>query len=178
MGEIVILSIGAEARLLLTRNMVLQAAGYAVVAANSIKEAVGCIQDGEFDLVLLCQSIPTKDKDRLIDGIRASGSRIPVVSVSGQLCQVDAAASMTVGSDPIELLRGLREVLISARTAGAGTSSNGAYGGGTCADRTATPHGNQDGATRQGKMPARSSDDAEMETATAKEPPSRLPRTG
>ena len=116
MALTVVLSSGVDADLLVTRNLVLQSAGYAVVPAFSIKEAIDCFQEGDFDLVLLCQSIPTKGKDCLTSLIRASGSRVPVVSVSGIACQRDAFTDATVGSEPGALLWGIREVLINAAT--------------------------------------------------------------
>ncbi|HTW82119.1 MAG TPA: hypothetical protein VME23_21420 [Terracidiphilus sp.] len=110
-----VLSVGLDRELLGTRNLVLQSAGYTVVAAYSVKEAVDRLQGGDFDLVLLCQSIPANERDRLSRWIRASGSRIPAVSVSAKLRLSDAFSGVTVDSDPDALLRGVREVLISAK---------------------------------------------------------------
>jgi hypothetical protein len=107
-----ILSIGLNAELLSTRNFVLQSAGYFVVPAYSLKEAADHFAGGDFDLVLVCQSIPTKDKDRLTSWIRASGSRIPVVSISGILSPGAAIADTTVESNPDEVLVGIRELLL------------------------------------------------------------------
>lgn len=114
MAVTLILSIGLDPDLMVTRSLVLQSAGYLVVSAYSIKEAVGRFQEGDFDLVLLCQSISTIDHDRLTAWIRASGSRIPIVSVSPRLYQDDAFAGVTIGSEPAALLRGIREALINA----------------------------------------------------------------
>ena len=87
MALTLVLSVGLDTELLSTRNFVLHSAGYIVIAAFSPKEAVDRLRDGDFDLVLLCQSIPTKEKDHLALWIRASGSRIPVISISGFLEQ-------------------------------------------------------------------------------------------
>ena len=120
MALTLVLSVGLDPKLLNTRNLVLQSAGYSVVRAYSLEAAVGCFQTLDFDLVLLCQSIPAEEKNRLTSWIRASGSRIPVVSVSDRLRQDDAAThddastGVTVGSDPDALLWGIREVLINA----------------------------------------------------------------
>jgi len=97
-----------------THSLVLQSAGYFVIPAFSIKEALDRFQGNDFDIVLLCSSFPTKDRVRLTCWIRASGSRIPVVSVSGQFCQEDSSTNETVGSDPESLLIGVREVLIKS----------------------------------------------------------------
>lgn len=114
MALTLVLSIGLDSELLSTRNLVLQSAGYTVVAAISLKEAVDRFRDGDFDTVLLCHSVPAKEKDRLTSWIRASGSRIPVVSVSGGPCQCDTLTDATVESNPTSLLKGMREALIKA----------------------------------------------------------------
>lgn len=53
-----ILSIGSDPNLLASRSLVLKSAGHQVVTAYSIKEAASRIQEGDFDLVLFCRSIP------------------------------------------------------------------------------------------------------------------------
>lgn len=131
-----ILSVGLDPELLGTRNLVLQSAGYTVVSANSIKEALDRFRAGDFDLVLLCQSIPRNERDRLSLWIRASGSRTPVVSISGKLCERDGFANATVPSDPAALLWGIRKVLINTAMHAA---------------RTVTPRDRQGVAATQGK---------------------------
>ena len=106
-----ILSVGLDQMLLDTRALVLQSAGYIVVTAFSIKEAAVRFQDGDFDLVLLCRSIPAEERESLTIWIRASGSRIPVVSVSGNPGEQDARSSATIDSDPKALLTGIEEML-------------------------------------------------------------------
>jgi DNA-binding response OmpR family regulator len=110
----VVLSVGLDRALLNSRNLILHSAGYTVVSAYSIKEAVDCFQAVDFDLVLLCQTIPARDRDGLTWWIRASSPGIPVVSVAGNPCSGDVVAGVTVGSEPGELLWGIREVLINA----------------------------------------------------------------
>lgn len=114
MALTLVLSVGLDPEILGTRNIVLRSAGYTVIQAVSLKAAVDCFQALDFDVVLLCQSIPTQEKDRLTSWIRASGSRIPVVSVSEKLGQFDAFADATVASDPKVLLMGIREALAKA----------------------------------------------------------------
>lgn len=114
MALTLVLSIGLDVELLSTRNLVLQSAGYLVVSAYSLREAVDRFQDGDFDLVLLCQSIPTKEKDRLTSWIRASGSRVPLLSVSTSPCQRDTFTDATIESDPNSLLEGMKEALLKA----------------------------------------------------------------
>jgi CheY-like chemotaxis protein len=67
---------------------------------------------GDFDLVLLDNSLPTKDRDRLTCLIRASGSRIPVVSVAPEYTHDDSFADAKLESDTDKLLIGIRCVLL------------------------------------------------------------------
>lgn len=90
----------------------MRSAGYVVVSAASIKEAINLFHDGDFDLLVLCHSIPTKDRDRLTCLIRASGSRTPVVSVSGKLCECDAFADVTLEDGLNKFLAGINDLLI------------------------------------------------------------------
>jgi len=77
----------------------------------SVKEAVDIFLTGDFDLVLLDNSLPAKDRDRLTCLIRASGSRIPVVSVAPEYSHADSFADAMLESDPNKLLMGIRRVL-------------------------------------------------------------------
>jgi len=123
MALTVVLSVGLDPQLLETRNLVLQSAGYIFVSAYSIKEAVERFQQGDFDLVLLCHSVPAKEKDHLFCWIRASGSRIPVVCVSGNPCPGDVVVGVTVSNEPGALLRGIREALIKPEKRAAETAA-------------------------------------------------------
>lgn len=163
MDKTLVLSIGLDAELLSTRNLVLQSAGYIVVPALSLKEALGRLLGGDLDLVLLCQSIPTKDKDRLTSWIRASGSRIPVVSVSGYPGQRDAFADATVEGNPHAVLVGLREALVKAAIPKA---------------RTATFDERREAAVTDGKKLPQSTGGDEEQTKTTKERSFRLKHAG
>ena len=123
MSLTLLFSVGLDPSSLNDRNLVLESAGYSVVSAFSLKEAVSCFHDGDFDLVLLCQSVPKKERDRLISWIRASGSRIPIITVSGNLSEQDGFATETIENDPISLLTGISEVLMNIATQETGTSA-------------------------------------------------------
>lgn len=113
MAVTLVLSIGFDPDLVATRDLILRSAGYLVVSVYSIKEAANRFREGDFDLILLCPSIPTNDKDRLTAWIRSSGSRIPIVSVSQQLYRDDARAGAMVGPEPATLLLHIREALMN-----------------------------------------------------------------
>lgn len=109
-----ILAVGLDSHLLDTRRMILQSAGYIVVTAGSIKEAFHLFLNGDFGLVVLCHSIPERDRDGLACMIRASGSLTPVVGIAKHTGQQDFFANATLEADPCKLLTGIREVLSEA----------------------------------------------------------------
>jgi CheY-like chemotaxis protein len=109
-----VLAVGLDPSLMTARMLVLQSAGYVVVRASSLKETVDHLQSGDFDLVLLCHSVPATDRERLTSLIRASGSRIPIVSIAGSLGECDAFANATLEDGPNKFVAGIREVLIKA----------------------------------------------------------------
>jgi CheY-like chemotaxis protein len=110
----IVLSVGLDLSLLRARGLVLESAGYLVESASTVKGAADRFQSGDFDLVLLCHSVPRKDRDRLTSLIRASGSRTPIVSIAGNLGECDAFANATLEDGPNNFLAGIRDVLVKA----------------------------------------------------------------
>lgn len=111
----IVLAVGFDLSLMAIRDLVLQSAGYVVVEASSLKEAVDHFQSGDFDLVLLCYSVPAGDRERLASLIRASGSRIPIVSIAGSLGECDAFANSTLEDGPNKFVAGIRDALSNAK---------------------------------------------------------------
>ncbi len=86
-------------------------AGYIFLTANSIKEAIDHFKTGDFDVVLLGQSIPEVDGERLTFLIRATGSRVPVVSMTNSSGRQLSFADATFEQDSKELLPSMAELL-------------------------------------------------------------------
>ena len=112
-----VLAIGLDPFSLEIRNALLQSAGYIVVSALSLKEAVNQFLNGDFDLVLLDNSLPPQDRDRITSLIRVSGSRTPVVSIASGTFATENGHShslvdATFDEHPDNLLRGIRSVLV------------------------------------------------------------------
>jgi DNA-binding response OmpR family regulator len=110
--QALVLSVGSDPRVLETRELLLRSAGYSVVTAISIKEAVFLFKDGNFDAIILCHTIPTRDCERLTGSIRATGSRIPIVCVAGapgdeHNCFADA----TLDKNPAVFLQEIEGIL-------------------------------------------------------------------
>jgi CheY-like chemotaxis protein len=111
----VVLAAGFDQSLMTTRIRVLQSAGYVVVRVSSLKETVYHFQSGDFDLVLLCHSIPAADREHLTCLIRASGSLTPIVSITETPGEHDVFPTATLEEyDTKEFLANLREIISKA----------------------------------------------------------------
>jgi CheY-like chemotaxis protein len=122
MSSRIILSVGEDLMLLETRNILLRAAGYIVESARSLKQAIDHCLAREFDVVVMCHSVSSKDRDCLTCWIRASGAPTAVVSVPGNCGQSDFFADANLGHEPEKFLSGIKDVLtkgvrMSPRTA-------------------------------------------------------------
>lgn len=110
-----ILCVSYDASLLRTRKMLLEDAGYEVVAAEDFVRAMSVFaaQRGTLDLVILGHSIAYEDTEKLISHIRAT-SRVPVLALlRGCESAVPGAARSIVSLDPSELLKVVREMVES-----------------------------------------------------------------
>lgn len=98
--------------------MVLRSGGHFVESACSIGDALHRFQTGDFDLVLLCHSIPERERHNIVSFIRNSGSATPVILVApAPAPHTDGLASQIIDSSPAVLLRSLNKVLDQARPA-------------------------------------------------------------
>jgi CheY-like chemotaxis protein len=109
---VLILAVGQDSLLLDTRSSILRAAGYVVESAFTLAQAINEFERGDFDMVLLCHSMPLQDRDRLTCAIRASGSRVPVVVVApvSQECARGFADAL-LENNPISLVQGVEKAL-------------------------------------------------------------------
>jgi DNA-binding NtrC family response regulator len=94
--RIVVLSIGQDATLLLTRNQILERAGYTVESYVNTTAAMRRFSDGDFDVVVLCHSVKSDDRDRLVAKMKASRPSAVLVFVSDG--EEAGAADVTVHS--------------------------------------------------------------------------------
>jgi DNA-binding response OmpR family regulator len=107
----VVLAVALDSSLLRNQSSVWRAAGYMVTSAGSIREAIGHFKAGDFDLVLLGDSISIEDRERLSFLIRASGSLTPIVCVAKSSGACDSFADATLKNDASELLIGMGALL-------------------------------------------------------------------
>lgn len=111
-----ILSVGCDPSLLSTRSLLLQSAGYAVESASSVEDAIRRFRQGDFDLVILCHSLPEKERQRLIVLIRDYGSTIPLLLIAAASAG-DVETSSSSESAPAMVLSRVHEVLQQYRPA-------------------------------------------------------------
>ena len=107
----VVLAVGLDSWRLTSQGSDLRSAGYVVISASSIRDAIEQFKVGDFDLVLLCHSISAEQKERLTSIIRASGSRTPVVCIPNSSDDCDSLAYGTIECDASALLTGMEDIL-------------------------------------------------------------------
>ncbi len=101
----VVLAVGLDAWQLASQNSQLRSAGYVVVSATSIREAIEQFKVGDFDVVLLGRSISVEHKERLTDLIRTASSRTPVISIPNSPGDYNSLADGTFRDDVISLFK-------------------------------------------------------------------------
>ena len=95
MPHIVTLSVGRDPLLLQTRGQVLRKDGYTVASTASSDQALQQFVAGDFDMVILCHSIPAQERERLADAIHRHSPNTPVVVVAAGFSGKDPAVHAT-----------------------------------------------------------------------------------
>jgi hypothetical protein len=112
MSLLLILAVGQDPTILSTRCSVLRSAGYLVKEASSVAECLHLFRDSDFDILLLCHSMPVEDRDRITRAVRSSGSRIPIYVVSPvSHVFTPGLADGVISSNPENLMKELERVL-------------------------------------------------------------------
>lgn len=109
-----ILSAGRDRPLLFTRNRVLEEAGYIVTATITASDTVENFFAGDFDLVILCHSIPLEERERIAQLVRMHSPSTPVVVLADLPTRRYNFGDLTVESDADSLLRAVPVALSMA----------------------------------------------------------------
>lgn len=107
----VVLAVGLDSWLLATHSPGWQSEGCVVIAAASIQEAIDHFKAGDFDLVLVGDSISIENKTRLESLIRASGSQTPVLGIDDPPADSSLIANATLSQVPAALLIRIGELI-------------------------------------------------------------------
>lgn len=113
MHTYLLLSVGSDPELMKVRTLVLLNAGYAVRQAVSAADAVKIFKAGDFDLVVLCHSIPEKERLSLIAAVRdvSPSVKIIVVRKDGELSSKLADETVHSLDGPEALIEAVKETL-------------------------------------------------------------------
>src|SRR6185312_14356411 len=96
----VILSAGRDSGLLKKRNAALAAMGYKIAAASDPCETVNKLLNGDFDLVLLCHSMPDDDRRKLAHIVTRFSPSTPVVLICEGLSGSDDSSIKALKCPP------------------------------------------------------------------------------
>ena len=117
-----LLSVGFEYGLLNPRNRILENAGHKVVEATTETEALQHLQRSEFDLIILCYSIPDEQREALAKRMRSYNASTPIVAIARRSQQTEYHfADATVKNDRLALLTGITTLLQTGRRRAAQT---------------------------------------------------------
>jgi DNA-binding NtrC family response regulator len=104
-----ILSVGHDHHLLSMRSMVLEAAGFDVIEAYAVSDALRLAQSDAVDLVLLCHTVPKSEQIRLVSAIRERRRLMPVLCVIAHDVVMPAEGCLSANSAPQQLLDALHQ---------------------------------------------------------------------
>jgi DNA-binding response OmpR family regulator len=107
-----ILSVSYDEPLLTTREMLLAQAGYQVTSALGFDQALKHCSERSYDLVIMGQSIPLRDKQSLLEAVRKFDG-VPVLGLrlhgEGPMAGVDYSIENSEG--PAALLGAVKKTL-------------------------------------------------------------------
>ena len=110
-----VLAIGLDATFLELQNHALKAAGYFVSSAQSVDAAMDEFHEGDFDLVVIAESVDAMRRDRLTALIRATGSRVPVVNVSGPSSYFSTLEVASAESRSLHVMRNIGDLMANQK---------------------------------------------------------------
>lgn len=100
-----ILCAGRDRPLLFTRARVLEEAGYIVTSTSTSAETIETFFSGDFDIVILCHSIPLEERQRVATLVHMHSPSTPVIALADMASRRYDFGDLTVDSDADTLLR-------------------------------------------------------------------------
>lgn len=111
--QIVILYAGRDSSLLLVRRLLLEYAGYIVTTAATYTAFVKEFYAGDFDGVVLCNSIKNQERRKMASLVHHRSPSVPVIVISETAFSHYNFGTLTVEPQPESLLQALAEALKS-----------------------------------------------------------------
>lgn len=111
MSLTVVLAVGLDSWKLTAQSALLKSAGYIFIATRSIRDAIDHFRAGDFDLVLLDNSISSEEREKLDILIRATGSKTPVACIDHHSGDFPWSTTATLKDDSLGLLESIGDLL-------------------------------------------------------------------
>jgi CheY-like chemotaxis protein len=116
-----ILSVDDEPGILVTRQQILENAGYKVISAADGPEALRLFASYEVDLVLLDFAMPDMDGGRVSQAMKRHNGHVPIIFVSASPVSEETLAGaecrLDKGEGPAVLLKKIHQVLAGGQVA-------------------------------------------------------------
>jgi DNA-binding NtrC family response regulator len=110
-----ILSAGRDAQLASKRSAALNSAGYEVVTVTTASDLINRLFSGEFDAVILCNSLPDQERRKLAGIVKSYSPSTPVIIVADtQGAQYDYGTRTASGA-PAELIAAIGNAFSSGK---------------------------------------------------------------
>src|SRR5436305_3667177 len=108
---IVVLDAGRDPYHSRKRDQALAAAGYKVVTAHNSPDIINNLFDGDFDVVILCNSLPNDERRRLAGIIKSYSPSTPVIVLAdtAESAEYDYG-TLTSNSSPAWIVSAIRAV--------------------------------------------------------------------
>jgi DNA-binding NtrC family response regulator len=108
-----ILSVGHDHHLLSLRSLLLESAGFEVIQAYCVSDALRLAQSDAVDLVLVCHTVPKAEQKLLLNAIRKRRRLMPVLSVIAQDFVIPAEGRFSGKAAPQLLVDALRQAAVT-----------------------------------------------------------------
>lgn len=110
-----LLSVGPVSELLTTRNAVLRQAGFLVETSFDLNEALALFLAEDFDVAVVCHSVPARDKERFVRLLKEHKPLTPVAVMSDGHHAGCGDEEIHNLDGPEELLQRISELIASAQ---------------------------------------------------------------
>ena len=110
-----IVCVGRDRELLALRAMVLRGAGFRVIEESDTTRALQLALDDSIDLVLLCHTLSSLEKSRIIYALSSTRHHLPIASVATLEHHSAPAGSVAVPSDPPRLIEAIEKLFQAAK---------------------------------------------------------------
>jgi DNA-binding NtrC family response regulator len=99
----VILSAGRDSQIALKRSEALKTFGYHTVTASTASEVINKLFNGDFDVVILCNSLPDAERRKLAGIVKSYSPSTPVIIVADTAGAQYDYGSQTASGAPADL---------------------------------------------------------------------------